>query len=101
MHALIESNREAIEALCRRHGVRRLDVFGSAASGAFDPARSDIDLLVEFAPERAARAFDDYFGLKEDLEALLGRSVDLVTVGSLRNPFFREAVVSSREAVFG
>ena len=51
MHAEILRHRETLAALCRRHGVARLDVFGSAARGVdFDPARSDVDLLVEFAP---------------------------------------------------
>lgn len=101
MHALIESNREAIRALCRKYGVRRLDVFGSAAGDAFDVERSDVDFLVEFDPRRAAWAFDDYFGLKEKLEALLGRRVDLVTLPSLRNRYFRANVEATREAIFG
>jgi hypothetical protein len=77
MHPLIETNREAIARLCRRFGVQRLDVFGSAA------------------------AFDCYFGLREGLESLLHRPVDLVTVNSIRNPFFRRSIESRREAVFG
>jgi predicted nucleotidyltransferase len=75
----IELHREELRALCRRFHVRWLDLFGSAARGDFDPEHSDIDFLVEF--DRAhpeALSLNTYFGLKESLEALLGRPVDLV-----------------------
>jgi predicted nucleotidyltransferase len=52
MHALIDRHLSEIAALCRRYGVRRLEVFGSAARGIdFDPATSDADFLVEFNAE--------------------------------------------------
>jgi predicted nucleotidyltransferase len=88
-----------LSELCRRYGVRRLDLFGSAATGAFDPARSDIDFLVDF-DEEPAGLFDRYFALKESLEALYGRPVDLVTAGSLRNPHFIAAVNETRRLVY-
>lgn len=88
-----------VAPLCRRFGVRRLDLFGSAATGAFDPARSDVDLLVEFDDD-PAHLFDRYFGLKESLEALYGRPVDLVAAGSLRNPYFIAAVNETRRLVY-
>ncbi len=88
-----------LSVLCRRYGVRRLDLFGSAVTDAFDPARSDVDFLVEF-DEDPARLFDRYFGLKESLEALYGRPVDLVTAGSLRNPYFIAAVNETRRMVY-
>jgi hypothetical protein len=74
-----------------------LQVFGSAVSGPFDPARSDIDMLVDFEPG-VLDLFDAYFGLKEDLEALFGRAVDLVMANAVRNPHFRaKAFASARE----
>jgi predicted nucleotidyltransferase len=88
-----------LPVLCRRYGVRRLDLFGSAATNAFDPQRSDLDFLVEFDDD-PAHLFDRYFGLKESLEALYGRSVDLVTTGSLRNPYFIDAVAQTRRPVY-
>jgi uncharacterized protein len=51
MISLIEDHLEEIVALCREYGVARLEVFGSAATGAFDPGRSDVDFLVEYAPD--------------------------------------------------
>ena len=78
----IELDREGLQVLYRRFHVRRLDLFGSAARGDFDPERSDIDFLVEFDRGHPdALSFDLYFGFKEALEALLGRAVDLVEPG--------------------
>ncbi len=99
MLTIIDQHRDKIVAHCRRYGVRRLELFGSAATGAFDPQRSDLDFLVEF-DANPAKLFDRYFGLKESLEALYGRKVDLVTVGSLQNPYFVDAVNKSRQLVY-
>ena len=77
MITAITSHREELAALCRRFHVRRLDVFGSAARAAdFDPARSDLDFLVEFAGE--GDELTRFVDFKEALEALLARRVDLV-----------------------
>jgi uncharacterized protein len=72
------AKRDQIEVLCRKYNVVRLDVFGSAARGNFDPERSDFDFLVDFG-EIERKGFDDvYFKLLIDLEELLGRQVHLV-----------------------
>lgn len=93
-------HREAIARLCRRYGVARLAVFGSAATGDFDPGRSDIDLLVVFDPASGINRFDAHFGLKEDLEALLGHPVDLVPPAALANPYFARSVEQTRHELF-
>ena len=80
--------------------MRRLDLFGSAATATFDPARSDVDLLVEFEPGDPPQTLDDYFGLKESLEALLGRPVDLVMPGAVRNPYVRADIERSRRPLY-
>lgn len=54
---IVEQNLPAIAELCRRFGVRRLDLFGSAAMGRFDPQRSDLDFLVEFEPEAQGKSY--------------------------------------------
>jgi hypothetical protein len=102
MLPLITEHRAEIAALCRRFGVRRLAVFGSAARGTdFDPARSDLDFLVEFDDgEPDALSLKTFFGLKEALEALFGRSVDLVEPGAMRNPYLQASIERSREPVF-
>jgi predicted nucleotidyltransferase len=91
-------DREAIAELCRRRGVSRLAVFGSAVCGDFDPDRSDVDFLVEFAG--AEDGFTAYFALKEDLETLLSRPVDLVMPGALENPYFAASVTATAEDIY-
>lgn len=101
MIADIASHREELRELCRRFQVRRLDVFGSAARAAdFDPAKSDLDFLVEFEPLQPGAYVDAFFGLKEGLEALFARSVDLVTAASIRNPYFREGIERSKAPLY-
>ena len=101
MHVDIESRREALGALCRRFGVARLEIFGSAARGDdFDPARSDADFLVEFRPGGELSPLGQYFGLARALEHLLGRPVDLVERGAVRNPFMLAEINREREVVY-
>jgi predicted nucleotidyltransferase len=97
----IESHREELAELCRRFHVRRLDLFGSAARGDFDPERSDVDFLVEFdRGHPGALSFDTYFGFKAAFEALLGRPVGLVEPGAVRNLYLKASIDGSREPVF-
>ena len=101
MHADIANHSQDFAALCRRHGVRRLDVFGSAARGTdFDPTRSDADFLVSFVPGSSLGALSD---LKTDLETLLGRAVDLVereAVEASRNFIRRRRILTEAQPVY-
>lgn len=79
----------------------RPDLFDSAAGGGFDSERSDLDFVVSFEPRTPARLFDRYFGLKEDLERLFGRDVDLVMEGvAWKNPHFARNVEQSRVPLY-
>jgi predicted nucleotidyltransferase len=104
VQADIAEKRDALADLCRRYGVERLEVFGSAARGAdFDPARSDADFLVTFKPSTRndLAAFAD---LKDALELLLGRPVDLVereAIEASRNFIRRRAILNEAETVYG
>ena len=101
MHALIEQHRDAIAGLCRRHRVARLEVFGSGARAVdFDPERSDIDFLVQFEAVGDAPSLRQFFSLRDELTALLGRPVDLVMPDSLANPFIKADVDRTREPVY-
>jgi uncharacterized protein len=101
MHAEIAQRKEELIALCRRYDVARLEVFGSAARGFdFDPAASDADFLVEFLGESQLPPLEQFFGLADALEQLLGRRVDLIESGALRNPFILTAISRSRELVY-
>ncbi|MDP3858719.1 MAG: nucleotidyltransferase domain-containing protein [Stagnimonas sp.] len=100
MQPFVDQHRSRIADLCRRYGVRSLELFGSASTEDFDPLHSDVDLLVEFQDASPAGAADRYFGLKEDLQNLLGRSVDLVMLGALRNPYVLRAVNRQRDRLY-
>lgn len=96
----LETHRDAIASLCRRFDVASLSVFGSATTDEFDATRSDLDLLVSFHPRSGMSRFDAYFGLKESLEALFGRGVDLVSADAVDNPYFARAVEGSRRELY-
>ena len=100
MLALITQNRSDLERLCRQFYVDRLELFGSAATGAFDAECSDLDFLVRFRQPAPLHLSDQYFGLSEALEALFGRKIDLVMEGALKNPYFIEGVNASRELLY-
>ena len=100
MHEVIEQKRTEIETLCRGLGIRRLDLFGSAVGGSFDPETSDMDVLVEFDVQSGFDYFGTYFDLKEGLERILGYPVDVISVTSIRNPYFREQVMRTRETLY-
>jgi predicted nucleotidyltransferase len=95
MIPLFEQHRQEIAALCRRFGVRKLELFGSAARGDFG-TESDIDFFFEFDSDESGLA-DRFFGLSEELERLLGRTVDLVSGQDVRNPYFLQ--VANRDRI--
>jgi len=94
----VESLKPAIICLCKRLQVKRLDVFGSALTGNFRPD-SDVDVLVEFESD-AGDLFSRYFDLKEGLEHLLGRSVDVVVERAVKNPYFKASIEHTRKNVY-
>ncbi len=96
----IEDHRIAIEALCRRFQVRRLELFGSAVGETFDQNSSDLDFIVEFADLPANGYADAYFGLAEALTELFHRDVDLVVLSAVKNPYFRESIERSRTLLY-
>ncbi len=100
MHPAIAQHRSGISAICQRYRISRLEVFGSAARAVdFNPDSSDADFLVEFAPD-AQPGLDAFFGAKAALEQLLGRGVDLVEPGAVRNPYVLASINRNREAVY-
>lgn len=100
MHPTLAQHLPQIAAICGRFGVRRLEVFGSAArADDFDPVRSDVDFLVEFSPGSPA-GLHAFFGIKTALEQLLGRPVDLIEPDAVRNPYVLAGIQQSREPVY-
>lgn len=96
--AIIIDHRREIDALCRAHYVRRLELFGSAATEGWDPASSDLDFLVKFEAEAQ---FTTHGDLEDALRQLFERDVDLIFDGEFRNPYFRQAVEESRTHLWG
>jgi hypothetical protein len=97
----ISDYQDEIVQLCHVYGVSCLELFGSAARRDFDLVDSDLDFLVDFADVHALGAFDRYFGLKEELERLFQRSVDLIEVKAIKNPYFQQAIDKDRVIVYG
>jgi predicted nucleotidyltransferase len=89
-------DKEKLAELCRRHGIRRLALFGSAARGELRP-ESDVDVLVEFMP--GSRVGLRFITIQDEIADLLGRHVDLNTAGFL-SPHFRDRVVSEAVSIY-
>ncbi len=96
----IEERADELRRLCLHYEVRRLDLFGSAATGRDDPEESDLDFLVEFQPAALDAYADAYFGLLEALGRLFGRPVDLVVESAIKNPYFLQSVEQTRTPVY-
>ncbi len=95
----IFERKEAITEACKRFQVKSSHIFGSFAEGSYHEL-SDIDFIVEFDREGYEGAFEQFMGLKEELEVALGRSVDLLTNTRFRNEIFREEVERSKKLVY-
>jgi len=96
----LEERRPAVEELCRRFAVRRLEVFGSAVTGDFDPATSDVDFLVSFHETGPSGHADAYFGLLEGLQRVFERKVDLAVISAVKNPYFLQSIERSRTLLY-
>jgi predicted nucleotidyltransferase len=98
---VIDDNLTTIREVCRKYCVSRLEVFGSAVDGEFDPKRSDIDLLVEFTPAQDLGPWlSHYFELKDELERVLGHAVDLVMAGAPKSPYFVREIARTRRTLY-
>lgn len=100
MHPIIEQHREELEAACRKYGVTRLEVFGSAARDDFDEERSDLDFIVEFQRPGPMNASAQYFGFLFAMEDLFHRGVDLVELDGVTNPYLRKAINKDRMLIY-
>lgn len=93
---LLQTKLGPLRQLCDLYGVEKLELFGSAARGEFDPARSDLDFIVQMKGRREpgyARRFCEF---ADALEALVGRRVDLLTELMIKKPTFRSEVEKDR-----
>ena len=99
-HPVINERAADLERLCRRYRVRRLALFGSAATGRSFSEASDLDFVVEFKPLPPGVYANTYFGLLEALQQLFKRPVDLVVESAIKNPYFLEAVEATRTPLY-
>lgn len=95
----IDKIKPQIEQLCRQLPIKRLGLFGSALSPNFSQ-KSDVDVLVTFDSDENIDLFDKYFELKEQLEKIFKRDVDLVVDKKFKNPIFRESVEKTRTLIY-
>lgn len=101
MVSVIQEHHSALRRLCEKYRVRKLEVFGSAATGeGFDPTISDLDFLVDFQPLEADGYARAYFGLLEELQKLFARPVDLVMTRAIRNKYFLRGIAGSRTTIY-
>ena len=100
MNSAVRKNISQIEKLCKKHKVKSLYLFGSAATPKFTDD-SDIDFLISFDEVPLLDYADNFFDLQEALEKLFNRKVDLVVEKSITNPYFKNIVEKSRALVYG
>ena len=100
IHPEIAARLPGVPAICRRLGVRQLDLFGSAVSGRFRPGASDLDFVVEFQESPPSIYAERYFLLLEALEETFGCRVQLVPARTIKNPYFAEAVAATKQTLY-
>jgi len=100
MISIVQQKQNEIAELCQRLDVRRLELFGSAARGTFDPASSDLDFLYEL--NSGENYHHRFFDLADSLEYMFGRKVDLIKgpVHAIENPYLRKSIEKDRELVY-
>ena len=97
MNSQVSIPKDQIAAFCEGHGIKRLSVFGSALRPDFGPD-SDIDVLVEFEPDRIPGLFG-FAGMELELTRILGRKVDLRTPEDLSR-YFRQEVLAETQSQY-
>ena len=96
----IAIDRGKLSEFCQRHAIDRLSLFGSVLRDDFDPEVSDIDVLIQLAPDQDMKlTYFDLARMRFELEHILGRPVDLSMTGSL-DPYLRDKVLANAEVQY-
>ena len=96
---IIEKNKQRIITLAKSHGVNSIYVFGSAISDSFT-SKSDVDILVSFGKVDLYSYFDNYLDLKEKLEKIFNRDVDLVEEQTIKNPILKRTIDRNKQLIW-
>lgn len=97
---LIDNNMQKIIALCKKYKVHKLFVFGSILTNRFND-NSDIDFVVDFNKTEITDYFDNYFDFKYSLEDLLSREIDLLEEQTIKNPYLKKNIDSTKTLIYG
>jgi uncharacterized protein len=97
---ILKKNRKAVELLCVESSVKNLWIFGSFTTSSFN-RKSDIDFLVEFKPLDFGDYADAYFNFLFGLQAIFKQEIDLLTIKSLKNPYFIKSVSTQKQLIYG
>ncbi len=100
MVSALNDNKDRIEEICRRFGVKRLFVFGSATRKSLLKEIGDLDFVVEFGDVQPGKYADSYFGLMEGLERLFDIDVDLIEAETIDNPYLKKAIEESKVPLY-
>ncbi len=98
--SIVDANIEIIRQLCQRHEVATFFMFGSVLSQHFN-TESDIDFVVDFTHINLYNYADNYFMLKQSLEELLHRDIDLLEETAITNPYLRKSIDASKLQIYG
>jgi len=91
-------DKKSVEAIARKWKIKELAVFGSVLGDNFNE-ESDVDILIQFESETRYNLFD-FVDLKDELEGIFGRSVDLVEKSGIRNPFRRKEILQTARTIY-
>jgi len=97
---IVERNLTSVSELCKLHKVKNMYLFGSVLTENFSP-NSDVDFLVKFKPIDMFQYFNNYMELKEKLENLLKRPVDLLEEQTIQNPVLRRSIDRNKKLIYG
>jgi predicted nucleotidyltransferase len=101
LHPLVTVHPDDVRTLCKKYGVDTLEVFGSAMTPEFDPARSDVDFLVHYPDGYDVGMFGKRLSdFEAELSELLARPAQLVMMSALRDSFFSEEANRTRSVIY-
>lgn len=89
-----------IKQVCKKYKVKKFSVFGSVLTEKFS-TDSDIDFVVDFSENDPIKYTDLYFQLKDKLEQILNRPVDLIEERGIKNSFFKKEIDKSKVVIYG